>query len=239
LILKFIYTRADAVIAIDKICYSQATQNGAANKTFLITNPVDKALFKPDVGYRSLTRDRLNISDSDKVILFAGRLSRKKQIHLIIEALYISRQKGHDWKLIIAGEGPLEKDLKSRVKRFQLNEMVHFVGSISNDQIPLIYNAADIVALPSKDEGIPMMLLEALACGVPVVATKVGGIPEIIRSNMNGVLIAEQTAECLAEAIEYSLKVNWNKDAIVKSIEQWSGEKVAQKIQQILQKTVN
>jgi glycosyltransferase involved in cell wall biosynthesis len=215
LILKFIYTRADAIIAIDKICYSQAKKSGAADKTFLITNPVDRALFKPDDSDRSKIRNQLRISDQDKVILFAGRLSRKKQVHLIIEALYKSLQKDHDWKLIIAGEGPLEKDLKTQVERLKLAELVYFVGSVSNDRIPSIYNSADIVALPSKDEGIPMMLLEALACGIPVVATNVGGIPEIVKSNLNGVIIA-----------------------IVKSIDPWSGEKTALKIQAILQKAI-
>lgn len=237
-ILKFIYTRADAIIAIDKICYSQATKNGAANKTFLITNPVDRALFKPDDNYRSKIRKQLEISEQDKVILFAGRLSRKKQVHLIIEALYKSLQKGYDWKLIIAGEGPLEKDLKTQVERLKLTEVVYFVGSVSNDRIPSIYNSADIVALPSKDEGIPMMLLEALACGIPVVATNVGGIPEIVKSNLNGVIIAEQTADCLVEGIEHCLKMNWEKDTIVKSIDPWSGEKTALKIQEILQKVI-
>jgi glycosyltransferase involved in cell wall biosynthesis len=109
---------------------------------------------------------------------------------------------------------------------------------VSNDRIPSIYNSADIVALPSKDEGIPMMLLEALACGIPVVATNVGGIPEIVKSNLNGVIIAEQTADCLVEGIEHCLKMNWEKDAIVKSIDPWSGKKTALKIQQILQETV-
>jgi glycosyltransferase involved in cell wall biosynthesis len=238
LILKFIYTRADAIIAIDKICYSQAKKSGAADKTFLITNPVDRALFKPDDSDRSKIRNQLRISDQDKVILFAGRLSRKKQVHLIIEALYKSIQKDHDWKLIIAGEGPLEKDLKTQVERLKLAELVYFVGSVSNDRIPSIYNSADIVALPSKDEGIPMMLLEALACGIPVVATNVGGIPEIVKSNLNGVIIAEQTADCLVEGIEHCLKINWEKDTIVKSIDPWSGEKTALKIQAILQKAI-
>jgi glycosyltransferase involved in cell wall biosynthesis len=238
LIIQFIYTRADAIIAIDKICYSQATKSGAAKKTFLITNPVDRALFKPNDKYRLKIRNQLKIAEQDTVILFAGRLSRKKQVHLIIEALYRGRQKGLDWKLVIAGEGPLKKDLKEQTKRLKLTAWVHFIGSVSNNQIPAIYNSADVVALPSKDEGIPMMLLEALACGIPVVATNVGGIPEIIKSNLNGVIIAEQNADCLFEGIERCLKMNWEKEAIVKSIAPWSGEKTALKIQQILQGTV-
>jgi glycosyltransferase involved in cell wall biosynthesis len=82
------------------------------------------------------------------------------------------------------------------------------------------------------------MLLEALACGIPVVATNVGGIPEIVKSNLNGVIIAEQTSDCLVEGIEHCLKMNWEKDTIVKSIDPWSGEKTALKIQEILQKAI-
>ena len=132
----------------------------------------------------------------------------------------------------------MEKALKTQVENLELTESVHFVGSVSNDRMPFIYNSADVVALPSKDEGIPMMLLEALACGVPVVATNVGGIPEIVKSNLNGVIIEQQNADCLVDGIDRCFKMNWEKNVIVHSIDSWSGEKTALKIQQILKETV-
>ena len=93
-------------------------------------------------------------------------------------------------EVLIVGEGPLKSQLMQEVKTLGFSEKIHFAGGQSN--LPEIFNALDIFVLPSLREGMPNTLLEAMACGIPVIATSVGGVPEVIENNENGILISSE-----------------------------------------------
>jgi glycosyltransferase involved in cell wall biosynthesis len=153
----------------------------------------------PEAG-REL-RARFGIAPNEKVILAIGRLSREKAHIDLIEALGLLRreQPTLNWRLIIAGDGPERALLEKRANELGIGESIVYAGHVLDAQP--YYAAANVMALPSHSEGSPFVLLEAMAAGVPVVATSVGGVPEMVTNEESALLVrANQPAE-LANAL--------------------------------------
>lgn len=134
------------------------------------------------------------------VVLFVGRLAEKKGVTYLIDAM-----KQVDAKLVIAGDGPLKGDLMKQAE--PLGDKVLFLGAKTHAELAPIYASADIFAAPSiqaKDgdvEGLPLVFLEAMASGLPVVAGNSGGIPYLIRNGENGLLVPQKEVQPLADAL--------------------------------------
>jgi glycosyltransferase involved in cell wall biosynthesis len=126
-----------------------------------------------------------------------GNLVENKGHHLAIEAL----PSLPDFRLAIAGEGPERPALMALANQIKVAARVEFLGRVDQDKLATCYGAADILVLPSSREGWPNVLLESMACGTPVVATKVGGIPEIVTSPDVGRLMSQRNATDLAKAV--------------------------------------
>lgn len=135
-----------------------------------------------------------------KVVLFVGRLAEKKGVKYLIDAM-----DSVDAKLVIVGSGPLEEELKKQA--VSLKSKVEFVGSKTHNELRRIYASADIFVAPSvtaKDgdkEGLGLVLLEAMASGLPVIGSNSGGIPEIVKDEYNGFLVEERDVKSLSEKI--------------------------------------
>ena len=129
-----------------------------------------------------------------------GRLERQKGQDVLLEALALLRQRGIDFVCAFAGDGSLRESLESRSDALGLGAHARFLGQLE-DPAPLLA-AADAVVLPSRWEGLPLVVLEALARGRPVVASAVGGIPEVIEDGIHGRLVPPDDAPALAAALE-------------------------------------
>jgi len=112
------------------------------------------------------------------------------------------------------------------------------VGTRPHDEIPLWMNASDILCLPSLNEGLPNVALEAMACGLPIVASSVGGVPEIVRDGVNGLLVPPSDPDALATAIRRALATKWDRDAIRKSASQFDWDVNARTVLGILAKVL-
>ena len=130
-------------------------------------------------------------------LLSVGNLLENKGHHIAIQALVDLPA----FRLVIAGEGPHRSALESLVHQTNMTSRVQFLGRVEQDELAKCYSAADILVLPSSREGWPNVLLESMACGTPVVATGVGGIPEIVTSNDAGRLLPVRTAACVVAAV--------------------------------------
>lgn len=150
-------------------------------------------------------RTRLGISENEQVVLSVGRLSREKAHLDLIEGFKHLRQTNPaaSLKLIIVGDGPERSRLEAAVESFGVKELVVFAGQVSDVQP--FYGMADVFALPSHSEGSPNVLLEAMAANLPVVATAVGGVPEIVSNNESALLVAPNDRKALAAAISQLL----------------------------------
>jgi glycosyltransferase involved in cell wall biosynthesis len=112
------------------------------------------------------------------------------------------------------------------------------VGTRPHDEIPLWMNACDVLCLPSLNEGLPNAALEAMACGLPVVASRVGGIPEIVRDGVNGFLVPPSNPDALADALRRALATKWDREAIRKSVSRFDWDMNARTVLDILNKAI-
>ncbi len=144
-------------------------------------------------------RREWGISPDDTLIVTVARLSYEKGIDTLIDAAATLRETHPSARVVVVGDGPDELGLDEQIRRRGLADMVQLVG-FHADVWP-VFEAADMVCMPSKSEGMPNVLLEAMAAGCPVVATKVGGVPEAIISGENGLLVEPEDAPALALAL--------------------------------------
>jgi glycosyltransferase involved in cell wall biosynthesis len=160
------------------------------------------------VAPRTLTTDeqqelkhRFKINRDERVMLSVGRLSREKGHADLISA--VAHLRDFDpllkFKLLIVGEGPEQEHLEQAVRKHDLKEHVCFVGHVN--EVAPFYSIADLLALPSHSEGSPNVLLEAMAAGIPIVATNVGGVPEIAKDEKTALLVPRENPRLFAAAL--------------------------------------
>jgi len=150
-----------------------------------------------------LLRQSLGLSADDFCVLNAGRLTRQKAQWTLVEAVAVLKKRQIDIQVLIAGEGRLKETLMEQIAHYQVEDRVKLLGFRSD--IPELLAISDVFALPSLDEGMPMILLESAARGVPAIATAVGDIPKLIRADETGLVIPKEDPEALADAIELLL----------------------------------
>lgn len=138
-------------------------------------------------------------------LLYVGNLISGKGIHFLLHAFLRIIRKYPESTLSIVGKGPQEFELKKLTVKLGLSSYVRFLGHIKHDELPAIMHQADLFVFPSLSEGTPRAVLEAMAMELPIVATRVGGIPEMIVDGVTGVLVQPASITDLAEAIIWAL----------------------------------
>jgi len=159
----------------------------------VLRNGVDLEIFQP--ADRAAARAKYGLTG--RVVLSVGHLIRRKAHHLVIEALTLLP----DETLLIAGSGPEKAALRALCLRLGVAERVHFLGQLPHAELAELYSAADVLVLASEREGWANVLLEAMACGTPVVASDVWGTPEVVTERAAGLLVADRTGPTFAAAI--------------------------------------
>ncbi len=177
----------------------------AAERITVLHNTVKPFVRSADEEVGAL-RNRLNLPAGEAVILSAGRLSFEKGHRDLVESVAILRQRrpGLPFRVVLAGEGPERNALERLCASLGLSNTVLFVGQ-QRDLRPY-YSLADLLVLPSHSEGSPNVLLEAVAAGIPVVATAVGGVPEIVANESSALLVEKRDTRAMARAIERLLE---------------------------------
>lgn len=185
---------ARALITVSRSLKDALISLGVADERIaVLRNGVDMELFRPQGN----VRNRENSDDDQPTLLSVGHLIEGKGHHFVIEAL--TSLPGA--RLTIAGAGSWKDRLVQLAATRGVEDRVNFIGHVAHDELARLYNSADVLVLASRSEGMPNVVLEALACGTPVVATAVGGIPEIVSAPQAGRLMAERSAGALAQAV--------------------------------------
>lgn len=135
-------------------------------------------------------------------VLCVGRLVPDKGQRLLLDAVSSLRARGLDVRLTLVGDGVDRAMLEQRAEELGLADDVNFTGSVGQDQILALYAEADVFCLPSFAEGIPVVLMEAMATGLPVVTTEITGIPELVEDGASGILVPPGRADAIAAALE-------------------------------------
>ncbi len=178
-----------------------------ASRLALIPNGVDCEVFAPDPAARDRLRSELGVEPGQPVVISVGRLAPEKDYGLLLAAMAVmekgGRAAGAQALLLLVGQGPERPGLEKLAGELGLGSRVRFLGD--RRDVPALLNAADVFALSSLSEGVPMALLEAMSCGLPVAATAVGGVPEVVEHGRNGLLVHRREAADLAQALSQLL----------------------------------
>ncbi|MBU1290164.1 glycosyltransferase family 4 protein [Patescibacteria group bacterium] len=192
-----IFQRADYFQAISGFLYDWALKMGAKAGE-VIPNGVDITKF----SIKDF-KNKLKIKDNKKLILTVSRLVGKNGVEDLIGA---GRYLDFPFKILIAGEGPDEKKLKNLAEELNLQDKVLFLGHISHSDLPKYYSMADVFVRPSLSEGLGNVFLEAMASGLPVIGTLVGGIPDFLEDGETGLFCEVQNPQSIAEKIKKILE---------------------------------
>lgn len=188
----------DKIIAVSQMTARQIRGLGVSSKKIeVISNGVNLEKFNPEV--RSVKR-RLGIKE-DHIVAFFGRLWKVKGVEYLVKAIPSVVDEIPNVKFLMVGEGPQKESLMKLAEDLGISEHVMFHAPIDYSEMPAYIKASDCVVLPSLMEGLPVTALEAMACGVPVVATKVGGTPEVVKDGKNGFLLEPGRPEPIAKKV--------------------------------------
>lgn len=169
------------------------------SKILVIPNGVDTERFNPEGNFANIKEEFL-IKDNDIVIGFVGRIVPAKGLEYLIDTLSYLKEEFKNLKLLIIGEGAIVARLHEQAKEKKVYDSIIFAGG--RRDIPDILSCIDIFVMPSIAEGLPNALLEAMAMGRPIVATEVGGIPEVMKNGVNGLLVPPRDPIALATAMK-------------------------------------
>ncbi len=170
----------------------------------VIPNGIDLNRFAP--GDRSLARKELGLDPDKKIIITVGRMIDCKGQRYLIDSLPFILRDEPSMQLVFVGDGKLRSSLEKQVQSLGLKERVMFAGTQDHAAIPKWLQSADVFALPSLRDGSPNVILEAMACGLPIVSTPVNGLSEMVRDGVNGLLVPPESSVELAGKINEVLK---------------------------------
>jgi glycosyltransferase involved in cell wall biosynthesis len=236
-LLKSTLRAASQLIAVSEELRDDFIELGAIpEKVHVIPNGIDTSCFYP--MSREAAREKLGLEQDDCWLVSVARLDHNKGQWLILEALNrigIHELRCRRIKLALIGEGEERNKLKDITRSSGLSGIVHFAGQLNPEQIHAWYNAATIKILASRREGSPNAVLEALACGTPVVATYAGRNGRVIQQGKQGWLCPPEDPESLKLAILHALDQKWNHLEIAQYGSQRSWGAVAKEVETVLQ----
>lgn len=229
--LRALLPKVDGVVAVSNALARDVGALGVdPQRISLVYNGVDPTLFR--VSDRDAARDALGIPRDVPLILFVGNLLVDKGVEELCTAFESLRSRHPSVRLAIIGKGPLARRCEA------LGERALFLGQRPLAEIPQWMAASDVVTLPSYHEGTPNVVLEALTCGRRVVATHVGGIPDLITDTRLGELIAPKDAKALDEALYRALDVRYEATEVAKLGGRGDWEQSAKTLLEVLNKTI-
>ena len=211
-IFKKIFLKADHIQAISNFLADWARKIGYKGDLSVVSNGVDTQKFKIQPSSRAQVegnskfkiadfKEKLKIKSEERVIITVSRLVKKNGVEDIIKAAQDLR-----FKLLIIGKGEQEEYLKDLTKKLNLEDNVLFLGEVSHKDLPQYLWISDVFVRPSLSEGLGNAFLEAMAAGVPVIGTKVGGIPDFLREGETGLFCEVQNPKSITEKIKTLLK---------------------------------
>lgn len=193
------------------------------NKISVILNGVNLNKF-PAIDQKR-ARSKLGLSFDEKIGVCVARLSDEKNIDILIEAASVIAN--NELNIYIIGDGPLKNRLEALIDGLELSDSVKLVGPVLHDEIYWWLNSADFFCLPSQREGCPVVIHEALACGLPVISTTVGAIPDLVKDDRFGLLCEPDSVSAFTAIMKKAMLKTWDREIISAYGRQFTWDKVA------------
>jgi len=233
--LKFMLRRAKAVVCSSDFVRTDFLKK-YMSKSETITPGVDTEFFAPNP----------KVCAQDPTVLFAASLARgqeHKGLKTLLDAIKILKEEFSNIKLIVAGDGDLKNKYESYAKQNNLKASVEFRGKLQGQELPEAYRKANLFALPTASDSQPLVILEAMAAGLPIVSTRIGGIPNMIEDGEEGFLIEPHNPQVLANKIgellrDPQLREKFSEAARERAIKDFSWQKRMEKYNEILEKAI-
>jgi len=207
----FTYRHADLLIANSEFTRDELLKLGVESaKVALLSPGVDIHRFRPGLPYNDL-RGRIGVGPQQKLLVSVGRLSRRKGFDQVIRSLPELVKRGIDVHYGVIGIGEDRDYLGALARDFGVTDRVSFVGHVDPEELPRLYNAADVVTMPNREikgdtEGVGMVFMEAAACGKPAVAGKAGGTAAAVVDGVTGLRIDGASLEAVTEGLARLLR---------------------------------
>ena len=243
-ILKNVLNGADVIIATSNSYINESKFLGDyRDKIEVIPNGINLEEFEISLS-KEECRDKLGLPHDKKIILFFGNIVAYKGPHILLKAFSKVKAQFNDLKLVFAGRGEMQEELAESAAKLGIKNDVLFTGYVDDRLKPFYYKSADIFCLPSitMAEAFGIVNLEAMACGIPVISSKLGGIPDVVIDKETGLLVKPEDEEALAESLIFLLE---NEDIASKmgkngkkKVEEYSWEKIAGKTQEIYERLI-
>lgn len=183
----------------------------------VVGNGVDLDRFRPEDS--AVSRHRLGLPPTARLLVSVGGLTERKGFHRVIEVLPELRARHGDVHFVVAGgaspEGNNRAELEAQIAALGLQDCVHLIGAVAPDELRYVYSAGDVFVLATRFEGWANVFLEASACGLPIVTTRVGGNAEVVSSEEVGLLVPYGDAAALRDALNAALSRDWDRGAIL------------------------
>lgn len=203
---KTVLSKADQIVSVSHALRKTAEAIEKPLRPIrVLHNGCDFMNFSFKEDDRLKTRKDIGVLNNEKVIIFVGALMKDKGVYELINAFRKIISKYPAVHLILLGSGPEDKIIKRVILENRSDKKIHLIGRRPHDEVVKWLKSSDLFVLPTYNEGLPNALLEAMACGLPVIASNVGGIPEVVTDGENGILIDAKNIDALYQAIDYML----------------------------------
>jgi glycosyltransferase involved in cell wall biosynthesis len=233
--LRGILGQATAVVAVSRALAQEVVSLGAREeRVHVVRRGLDRERFQP--RDREAARRRLQVPLNARVILYVGRLSKEKGVVDLLAAFQTLARKREDVRLVLVGAGPAEAECKRL--REATGDRLQLTGEIDPAAVAEWVAACDVLTLPSYNEGTPNVLMEALSSGRRVVATPVGGIVDLVQSEVQGRLVSVGDSQALAQALADVADTPYSADEVASSVELYDWPEHAERIMNVLHQAV-
>ncbi len=233
---------AAGVIAVSRDLMSKIEPLVTGSGTRLTHIPC--AGFDPRVFFpasRRELRSALGIPAAGRIVVFVGQLVPIKGLEVLVEAWAMLAQRRRidaGDRLVLIGDGRCRAALQQQARDAGIADAVRFLGSIPQEHVGRWLGAANLLCLPSRNEGTPNVVVEALASGIPVVASRVGGVPELVRDGENGCLVGPGDPAALADALAGALDRNWVAETMRSSVAHLTWSALAERNLEFLESVI-
>jgi glycosyltransferase involved in cell wall biosynthesis len=233
---KLVLDNSSAITTVSMRQFNYLSEQHFGKKLVYIPNGVDISTFVPDPQKRREFREKLGFKENDVVFLYFAHLRAAKGLLTFLEAASQIVNKTDNIKFVIAGSGPLVKNVKDASDNFG-KKLTALLNYIPDEDLPFLYNACDVYVLPSYVEGMPLSLMEAMACGKPVITTNVGDVPLLVKDGVNGFTVLPGDSKLLSKRMLDLLGDAAFREQVglfnVKEMQKYSWDKIARQYKQL------